>query len=215
MTSSQVGKTSVIHPVVIVKVAGYKFRALLDSGASHSYVSTTFVKLTKAQPKSSSLRQIAMLMGVTTKKMQVYDVLMQSVMSQFQHEVNVTEIEKRELLTLENPHYRQVINQNPHLRGVIMDDDDSKSLLPVHIVLRANDFPKIRTGERLRVGQRGEPVAEATQLGWTLMSPGVETVLSQAYLSVNTTADYERLCALDVLGLADTPSGVALKRTRA
>ena len=52
MTSSQVGKTSVIHPVVIVKVAGYKFRALLDSGASHSYVSTTFVKLTKAQPKS-------------------------------------------------------------------------------------------------------------------------------------------------------------------
>ena len=88
-----------------------------------------------------------------------------------------------------------------------MDDDDSKSFLPVHIILGANDFAKIYRGERLRVGQRGEPVAEATQLGWTLMSPGVETVLSQAYLSVSTTADYERLCALDVLGLADTPSG--------
>ena len=73
MTSSQVGKTSVIHPVVIVKVAGYKFRA-----------SSTFVKLTKAQPKSSSHRLIAMLMGVTTKMMQDYDVLMQSVTSEFQ-----------------------------------------------------------------------------------------------------------------------------------
>ena len=49
-------------------------------------------------------------------------------MSQFQLEVNVTEIEKRELLTFENPHYRQVINQHPHLREVIMEDDDSKSL---------------------------------------------------------------------------------------
>ena len=53
MPSSKVGKISVIRPVVIVKVAGYKFQALLDSGASHSYVFTTFVKLTEAQPKSS------------------------------------------------------------------------------------------------------------------------------------------------------------------
>ena len=39
------------------------------------------------------------------------------------------------------------------------------------------------------------------------MSPGVKTDLSPVYLAVNSTADYERLCALDVLGLADTPTG--------
>ena len=68
MTANHVGESAAIHPVVVVKVEGYKFRALLDSGASHSYCSSTFVKLVRAQPKSAGLRQIAMLMGVTTKK---------------------------------------------------------------------------------------------------------------------------------------------------
>ena len=45
MTASQIGQSSVIHPVVVVKVNGLKFRALLDSGASHSYVSSKFVSL--------------------------------------------------------------------------------------------------------------------------------------------------------------------------
>lgn len=35
MAASQVGNSAVIYPVVIVKEAGYKFGALLDSGASH------------------------------------------------------------------------------------------------------------------------------------------------------------------------------------
>ena len=64
---NHVGESAVIHPVVVVRVEGYKFRALLDSGASHSYCSSTFVKLVKAQSNAASLRQIAMLMGVTTK----------------------------------------------------------------------------------------------------------------------------------------------------
>ena len=58
-------------------------------------------------------------------------------------------------MVLENPGYEQVIEANPHLQGVRMDDDDTKKMLPVHIILGANDFAKIRTGERLRVGRRG------------------------------------------------------------
>ena len=88
-----------------------------------------------------------------------------------------------------------------------IDDDDDKRVLPVHLILGANDFARIRTGERLRVGRRGDPVAEFTRFGCTLMSPGAETDLSPVYLAVNSAADYERLCALDVLGLADSPTG--------
>ena len=207
MTASQVGKSTVIHPVVVVRVNGYKFRALLDSGASHSYVSSTFISLVNAQPSSSSLRQIAMLMGVVTKKMKSYGVVVHSVDGDFQLDVKVTEIEKRDLLTIDNPHYDQVIEDNSYLKGVRMDDKDEKSQLPVHMILGANDFVKIRTGERLRVGSRGEPVAELTRFGWTLMSPGADGSSSQAYLAINSSTDYERLCALDVLGLADTPAG--------
>lgn len=80
-------------------------------------------------------------------------------------------------------------------------------MLHVHLILGANDFARIRTGERLRVGRRGDPVAEFTRFGWTLVSPAAETDLSPVYLAVNSTADYERLCALDVLNLSDSPKG--------
>ena len=59
-----------------------------------------------------------------------------------------------------------------------MDDDDEKSQLPVHLILGANDFAKIRSGEQLRVDRRGDPVAEFVRFGWALMSPGAETYLS-------------------------------------
>ena len=97
---------------------------------------------------------------------------------------------------------------NPHLKGVRMDDVDTKKMLPVDIILGANDFVKIRTGERLRVGRWGDPVAEFTRFGWKIiMSPRADSGLSPALLAVNSNADYEKLCALDVLGLADFATG--------
>lgn len=207
MTANYIGNTAVIHPVVVVKINGYKFRALLDSGASHSYISSTAIELINARPKSTGLRQIAMLTGITTRTMQVFGVVMSSVTGDFELEVDITKVNNRELLVLENPRYKQILEENSHLRGVHMDDIDEKDKLPVHVILGANDFAKIRTGERLRVGRRGDPVAEYTRFGWTIMSPGADKDLSLAYLAVNSNADYERLCALDVLGLADTPTG--------
>ncbi|XP_068679106.1 uncharacterized protein [Montipora foliosa] len=207
MTANNIGNTAVIHPVVVVKIGGYKFRALLDSGASHSYASSTAIDLINARPKSTGLRQIAMLTGITTRTMQVFGVVISSVQDEFKLEVDITKVNKRELLVLENPRYKEILEANSHLNGVRMDDDDIKDRLPVHIILGANDFAKIRTGERLRVGRRGDPVAEFTRFGWTIMSPGADRELATAYLAINSNADYERLCALDVLGLADSSTG--------
>ncbi|KAK3700050.1 hypothetical protein QZH41_004349 [Actinostola sp. cb2023] len=148
-----------------------------------------------------------MLTGITTRTMQVYNVDLCAVAREFKLDVNITKVEKRELLTLENPHYKELIEANTHLRGVEMDDDDEKDQLPVHLIIGANDFAKIRTGERLRVGRRGDPVAEFTRFGWTIMSPGADTDLSAAYMAINSTTDYEQLCALDILGLANNPTG--------
>ena len=57
------------------------------------------------------------------------------------------------------------------------------------------------------MGRRGDPVAEFTCFGWTIMSPGADRELLTAYLAINPNTDYERLCALDVLGLADSSTG--------
>jgi hypothetical protein len=55
MTANHVGQSAVIHPVVVVRINGYRFRALLDSGASHSYASSTAINLSGARVKSVGL----------------------------------------------------------------------------------------------------------------------------------------------------------------
>ena len=144
MTANHIGLSAVIHSVVVVRINGYKFRALLDSGASLSYASSTAINLTHAKLKSTGLRQIAMLTGVTTRTMQVYEVKIQSLSGDFDLDVNITKI-KKELLSLDNPKYREVLSKYSHLRAVEMDDDDQKDLLPIHLILGANDFAKIHT----------------------------------------------------------------------
>lgn len=43
------------------------------------------------------------------------------------------------------------------------------------------------------------------------MALGMEADLSAAFLAVDAVSDYEKLCALDVLGLADSPAGDQLE----
>lgn len=61
-----------------------------------------------------------MLTGVTTRTMQVFGVVISSVTGDFELEVDVTKVNKKELLILENPRYNQLIEGNSHLEGVGM-----------------------------------------------------------------------------------------------
>ena len=65
--------------------------------------------------------------------------------------------------------------------------------------------PCIKTAEPPRVGQLGEPVAERTKFGCTIMSSGKELDHSKMLLTQTSNTDYEDLCRLDILGLEDTP----------
>ena len=194
MTANFVGTST----VVVVRINGYKFQALLDSGSSHSYASSTAIKMIGAKCKSVGVHQMVMLTGVTTRKMQVYDAHVESLNKDFVLDVSLTKIEKHELLQLENPRYKEILRMFPHVDGVYMDDYNEKDTLPVHLILGANEYAKIRTNENLRVGKTGEPVAEHTRFGWVLMSPREDEV-SLACLAVNSAADYENCSALDFL----------------
>ena len=61
------------------------------------------------------------------------------------------------------------------------------------------------------MGRREEPVAEFTRFSWALMALGIEADLSAAFLAVDAGSDYEKLCTLDELGLADSPAGDQLE----
>ena len=82
-----------------------------------------------------------------------------------------------------------------------------KKILPVHVILGASDYARIKTRESQRTGAMGEPVAEYTRFGWTIMSPGTETDLDSMFLAQTASNDYEELYRMDVLGLEDTPNG--------
>jgi hypothetical protein len=88
-----------------------------------------------------------------------------------------------------------------------MLDKDQKPELPVHLVIGTNEYTQIKTESTPRIGRPGEPIAEKTKFGWTIMSPGREVNVNEMFLTQTCSADYESLCRLDVLGLQDSPTG--------
>jgi len=58
-----------------------------------------------------------MLTGITTGTMQVFGVVISSVEGDFKLEVDITKVNKRELLVLEDPHYKQIL-ANSHLNPI-------------------------------------------------------------------------------------------------
>ena len=49
-----------------------------------------------------------------------------------------------------NPNYRELQNTYSHLRDITLNDYNSKSQLPIHVVLGVNEYAKIKTPERER-----------------------------------------------------------------
>ena len=198
------GKGDGIFPVVNVKVNGIECRALIDSGAGSSYASAKLIDLLKIKPVEVKVKQVDMLMGSSLARLETYQTTFESVHENFRMEVNLNKVNKSALLTLDNPNYESVINSYPHLRGVRMRDRDTKPQLPVHVVLGAGEYARIKTDSQPHVGKDGEPIAELTRLGWFVMSPGQEFDRNSMMLTQTSQLDYEELCRLDVLGLADS-----------
>ena len=88
----------------------------------------------------------------------------------------------------------------------MIDDNDTKTELPFHIVLGASNFSKIKTNMPARIEKTVEPVADLIKFLWMIISPDQEDY-SKAYMTQSITHDYEQLYRLDVLGLVDTSDG--------
>lgn len=202
------GSTRVTHPIVVVEVSGVKCRALLDSGSGSSYASAALLERIPHRASKKEVRKIDMMLGATTREVELSTIDIKGKSGTFSLPVEVTKVNKGELLFVDNPHYKQLIDSYPHLAGVEMDDRDNETAkLPVHIILGASEYAKLKTEHPPKVGKTGEPVAELTKFGWTIMSPGTEGVdLTNLLLTQTSQADYEELCRLDVLGLKDRPA---------
>ena len=104
---------------------------------------------------------------------------------------------------IDNPNYGTLIEKYSRLKGVHVNDDDTKASLPVHVVLGSGEYARIKTETKPRIGRENDPVAELTKFGWFLMSAGKEFDKNIMLFTQTSQSDYEELCKLDVLGLRD------------
>ena len=102
-----------------------------------------------------------------------------------------------------NPNYPEIQKSYNHLKDIIINDTDIKKELPVHVTLGAGDYTKVKTQERAKVGQPGEPIAELTKLGWVVISHGQEASFTKMLFSKTSVHDYDKLCHFDALDAKD------------
>ena len=194
----------VVYPIILVEIDGIKTHALLDTDAGSSYASSKLIDLLKKRPTETATKRIDTMLGSTTTRVEIYSATVGAVDGMFEMNINLTKAHKPQLLTLDNPNYPSLLSKYSHLKGVNIDDDDTRPQIPIHIVLGASEYATIKTSTAQSVGKPGQPVAGKTLLGWTVMSPGREDVGSPVLLTQSAFTDYEQLCSLGVLGLADT-----------
>ena len=142
------GSNEGILPIIPIKVDGITCHALIDTGAGSSYASGKLIDLLKKKPCETKTKRVDMLMSSQVTKLEVYNTLIESLDGNFSMSVKLTKVHKGELLTVDNPEYQQLIDNYSHLKGIKLDDFDTKEQLPVHVVLGSGEYARIKTDSR-------------------------------------------------------------------
>lgn len=98
LTANGPSDVPLVYPVVVVSVEGIKCRALLDTGSGNSYASAALLDLLPKRSRRKEVRRVEMMLGSVTKEMEMSTVCVESVNSDFSMDVNVTKVDKGELL---------------------------------------------------------------------------------------------------------------------
>ena len=135
------------------------------------YASTKLIDLLRKKPKETATKRIDTMLGSSTTNIEIYSVTLGAVNGKFDMNIELTKVYKPQLLTIDNPNYATLLSKYSHLKGINIDDNDSRPQIPIHVVLGASEYATIKTSTAQRVGKSGQSVAEKTLLEWTLMSP--------------------------------------------
>ena len=195
-------KINVTYTVAIIRVNCVKCRALLDTGSGSSYISESFIDL-KINPVRKEYKTIETLTNSTTKKLKIYNLKVEKLDENFSFQTELNKLEREVLITLPNPKYNEMIETYDHLKGIKMNERDTKPEMPIHVILGASDYVKIKMRTCPTVGKINEPIAEKTRMGWVIMSPGRESDLVSSLYTRTSVSDFDRLCDIDVLGVEE------------
>ena len=207
--SSLMTQASTLHPTLLAKVGSETVRVMFDSGAGSSYVCTEVITKLNLRPTRKEQRCIEQMFGTTKRNVEVYSVTIESLAVEgFSLEVECINAEKDVLTHLPNPRIEALKKQQCRLRRLEFSEEGTESdSIEVHIILGAADYQRVRTSEPLILGLNPDkdPGAEFTMLGWTVYGRQLlsECGPEKQFLLKTGQEEFEKLCSLDVLGLAD------------
>ena len=152
--------------------------------------------------------EIEMMLGTKKTVLEVYAAELKSIVGDFSMTTEITKLDKPVVTEVPNPDFVSILEKYAHLRGVNIADVSKKQKFPIHLVLGAGDYNAAKLEEPQRVGKPGEPTAEKTRFGWTLMAPGKGEDSGKLYFAQTTAQeDLKTLYSLDVLGLSNIKEG--------
>ena len=204
-------ESTTLHASVVAKVNGVNARIMLDSGAGSSYVCTSLLTQLGIKPLKVERRAIEQMYGTITKQVEIHPVTITSnVVDGFTIDLKCINGEKDILTYLPNPRINDLKKKYNRLRRLTFSDEENQQeKLPVHIILGAADYQRIKTTEPQVLGPdpNKDPGAEFTMLGWTLSGRAAHPSLQaeKAFFLKSTRDEFEQMCSLEVLGLKDTP----------
>ena len=108
------------------------------------------------------------MLHTTNTLVYIFDVEITNINSDFTMNVEFSKVDRAELISMPNPHYKDIIQTYTHLEGVETENNDNKEYLPGHVILEASEYANIKTKKDIKVGQKGAPVAEYTTFGWVI-----------------------------------------------
>ena len=201
---------AVAYQTVQAKIGDHQCRVLLDSGSGGSYISREHGRKLNVRPVRTEHRVIGTVNGDMEVSCPIYKLRVDAVGKS--RESFVTEFAQLDLFMLSsipNSHPEIQKRNYPHLRNLWFSDVSKDKTLQIHAIIGAKDFAKIKTGAIVR-GNKNEPIAEETTLGWTLMGSlgdSTQEAESITYLMMDKpgsiNGELKHLWDLDVLGVKD------------
>ena len=201
---------TVAYQTVKANIGGQPCRILLDSGSGGSYISREHGRKLQVQPIRNERRTIGTVNGNMEVTCPIYQLVVESLgKSKEKFITDFAQLDMFMLSSIPNSHPESQKHNYDHLRNLWFSDVSKEENLPIHAIIGVKDFARIRTGKIVR-GKPGEPIAEETTLGWTLMgSLGEQQAdrTSIVHMVIHKPGSIEeeskQLWDLDVLGVED------------
>ena len=90
-----------------------------------------------------------MMIQSTNQVNELHKLKISNVDGSFHFDTEVTKVNHSQLFSLGNPKYKEKVARFPHLQGVIMDHTDEKADLPIHLILGASKYARVKVNSIL------------------------------------------------------------------